>query len=176
MNINDLFAAYCQDHNQLEPLLTAARRLALRVTRNEDFAQQAITDLWTLLPNLDLPVDTSFYGWLMTRLRWRSLDGQRRTTKEIPPPTLEDEDGNALTDDETLGALAFHHSAPVEISDIEDRIAAIPDPFVRQVADLMLDGLSQKEIANQVGVGLAALKKRLQRFRESQGHPALLAA
>jgi RNA polymerase sigma factor (sigma-70 family) len=166
-SLNALYATYkVSPKVGLEPLLAEARRLALRVMQDEDFAQDAVTDLWQVLPDLELPAGTSFSGWFLTRLRWRSIDRRRRPVREEQPPVMgADDEGEPLTDDESLSALCFHQSAPVEIPDTEDRIAAIEDPFIRQVADLLLDGLSQAEIAEQLGVSVGALEQRLYRYR-----------
>ena len=95
---------------------------------------------------------------------------------EMQPPVMGDGEGEEMTDDESLSILSYRHSSRDGIPDIEGRIAAIEDPLIRQVCDLMLDGLTQEAIAKKLGLSLGALKLRLFRFRERKTDSLLMAA
>ena len=173
--MNHLFAAYQADPAVgLEPLLTTARVRAVNRLQDQDLAQKFIIDLWQVLPSL--PHGTNFSGWLNLRLRWAKLHGFRddaRGRKETPATYVNmpiDEDGQVPTNDEKLDYLAYLDRSKMPAYDMPN-LESISDPFIRDVANLLIQGYSQAECAWMLDVTPANLRKRLQRYRETESLP-----
>jgi len=93
-------------------------------------------------------------------------------------PQMIGEDGQALSEDEALGALQYAHLASTGqlAEDLDEEqperdpsalIAEIDDPVVRQTASLILLGSTQQQAAVQLGMKPGTLRQRLRRYRES---------
>jgi RNA polymerase sigma factor (sigma-70 family) len=167
--INNIYAKYLVDPAAHETaLFQAATRRAINVLQDEDEAQDFVLGVWQALPGL--AITESFSAWLNVRLRWHSLHAFRRAdqNKELAASYISfppDEDCEPLGNDDKLAILAFRYESKVKDAGLPD-IHAILDPFIRQVANLLLVGHTQDEIASILCVKPATLRKRLQRFRE----------
>lgn len=149
---------------ELDPLLQAVLRKAQAVLQDDDQAQSFVIDIWDVLPSL--VIERSFESWLNIRLRWhrsKAIAAANRSREE-QAPMLHGEDDEPLTEGDVLDILA-HRAAPRP--DHEPDLDAIEDPFLRDVAALLLEGHTQAETAQQLGINPSTLRKRLQRFRNS---------
>lgn len=132
-----------------------------RVAESEadDVLQDALVRIQTSLPALR--DDERFGPWVYrvarsaigdhVRARSRSLENARTTiTEDIEATDLEDADdlGRAL------------------VSCLSTFIAELPSPYREAITLTELEGLSQKEAAEMVGVSLSGMKSRVQRGRE----------
>ena len=165
--LNLLFAAHKADPiGGLEPLLVAVRIRAVNVLQDEDQAQDFLIDL---LPALEeLPEGGNFSGWINIRLRWTALHAHRddaRNNKEIPASYVDlgfDEEESPMGNEDKLDLLAFkdatRHDLPIDLTQITD-------PTLRKLAELLLQGYTQEEAAQQMGVSVGSIKQRLFRNR-----------
>ena len=167
--INSIYTNYLVDSAAHETaLFQAATRRAMNILQDEDEAQDFVLGVWQALPGLT--ITESFSAWLNVRLRWHSLRAFRRASqnKELAASYIDfppDDDGEQIGNDDKLAILAFRHDSKVREAGLPD-MDAILDPFIRQVANLLLVGHTQDEIADILCVKPATLRKRLQRFRE----------
>lgn len=164
-NLDQLYNSYRLGTCNLDDLLRAIRRKAVSILRDDDAAQDFIVNLWQILP--DLEIESSFSAYLHVKLRWASVDAVRRSQvrgREQQVPDFHDEEGNALSDTESLDVLPYRHLVS-EGADIETDTSLIEDPVIRQIADLLMQGFSQSEIATRLGMSTAAVKMRLLRHR-----------
>jgi DNA-directed RNA polymerase specialized sigma24 family protein len=177
--LNALFATYLQDpENGLEPLIAKVRSIAKRTYHDDDMAQQFAMMVWQSLPKLtDIPC--SFGGWVYRRLQWRRIDFIRALQPildhESQAPEMVGEDGESLTDDESFDILAFN--AMDAGAELDLRLETISDPFVQSVAQHLIEGHTQDEIADRLGVKPSTLRSRLLRYRHAnEAAPELMAA
>lgn len=141
-NLNALHGVYRLDpsSNNLDALLNVLRLKALRILRDEDLAQAFLVSFWRRLAFLNgiRDLDT----WTNIRLRWHRLSSERARTHH--------------------DVLLQDMVAP-DLLDLE----SITDPIVGRAADYILQGYSQQQCADFLGLSPAALRKRLQRYRRS---------
>jgi DNA-directed RNA polymerase specialized sigma24 family protein len=167
---NALYAAYLVDpaaHE--EKLLSVITKIARSELRDYDEAQEFVFRLWQELP---IPESHSkaFGAWIRRRLLWHRIDAGRRTAarKEVPVSRidmLDPEDGSPLSNEDKLDLFQFRADSK-EGKNRTVTITTINDPAVRKAAELMLLGYSQREIAERLGIGFEALRKKLQRFSQ----------
>ena len=140
-SINALWTAYQADHlSNLDALLVALRIKAARVLRDEDAVQVFLLALWGKLDSLTGIRDLD--AWTSIRLRWHLLSSARARRHH-----------DVLLEDITTP----------DMPDLE----SITDPVVRRAAGCILQGYSQRQCANLLGLSPAALRKRLERYRHS---------
>ena len=165
--LNLLFDAYKADPvGGLEPLLIAVRIRAVNVLQDEDQAQDFLIRLLPDLPGLP---DGNFAGWIGVRLRWARLNNHRddaRNVKEIAASYVDmgfDDEGSPMGNEDKLDILNYkdtaHRDLPVDLTQITD-------PTLRKLAELLLQGYTQEEAAQQMGVSLGSIKQRLFRNRQ----------
>lgn len=175
--LNALFRAYHADPaSQLDPLLIAVRRTALRVLLDEDAAQAFVVEIWQLLP--DLKAKGSFSAFIRRRLYWRSVDRARHLERTAdwmqPAPLRHDEDGELLSVEESLELVGFewNRSTGQLTEAFEDErpqpdLSSIGDPVIRTAAELIHQGRTQAQVADALGLSHAALRMRLARYRKT---------
>jgi len=166
--LNLLFDAYKADPvGGLEPLLTAVRVRAINVLQDEDQAQDFLIDL---LPALEeLPEGGNFSAWINIRLRWTALHAHRddsRNNKEVPASYVDlgfDDEDSPMSNEDKLDVLAYKDTAR---RDLPVDLTEITDPTLRKLAELLLQGFTQEEAAQQMSVSLGSIKQRLFRNRQ----------
>lgn len=176
MTINELYDSYRNDQTQLAALLKEMRRHAMRYLKDEDDCQEFLIEIVGLLPTLE--IRKSFVAWLTIRLRWKANELRRNRSIHAVEQIPTIADGECfMSDEDVTDALIFadlENSGDLDVDyDELDRLENPPldeidDLVVRQAAELMLDGLTQAEIAKRLGIQPAALRKRLQRYRDRQ--------
>lgn len=178
--LNTIYRAYLNDPAGNEsPFFKAVTRAAIDTMQDRDAAQDFVIEVWRSLP---IPDPTNFAAWLRRRLYWRACDEWNRTEQnpETPAtylPVAFDEDGERLTNDDRLAHLAHQWSTRTREPEPYDP-SEIDNPFIRRVAYLLLEGLTQDEIAERLGMKPSTLRVRLLRFRQKrqQSTQELLAA
>jgi RNA polymerase sigma factor (sigma-70 family) len=161
--LNLLFDAYKVDQVAgLEPLLAAIRVRAVNVLQDEDLAQDFLIDL---LPALAKLPEGSFAGWINVRLRWARLHAYRDDLrrKEVPASYVDlGDEEEPMSNEDKLDLLALKDTSrglPVNLEEIDD-------PILRKLAESLLQGYTQDEAAQQIGVSLGSIKQRLFRNRK----------
>jgi len=170
--INDLYANYLDDRvNGIEALIKAITKESVMLLHDADHAQDFVIEVWLELPALE--VTYSFAAWLYKCLRnkraglYRSSRSHRKIRLE-QPPIIRDYEGVPLSDEDVLDYFYFKSiHEPKDSPDEEELLATIPDPVIRRIGELILDGKSQKDIAALLGIRPVTLRKRLQRYRGS---------
>jgi DNA-directed RNA polymerase specialized sigma24 family protein len=176
--LNSFFADYQADLEKgLNPLLSAVRSIALHVFLDEDAAQDFTIGVWQVLPTLSST--GSFARWLHQRLNWRVQDHRRcaehRADWMQQAPESLDEDGESLSNEESLELVSFRWRQSIgelnsafEPARKSPDLDSIADPTVRMVAEMMLSGQSQVEIAQALGLNINTLRSRLSYYRHRQ--------
>jgi RNA polymerase sigma factor (sigma-70 family) len=166
--LNLLFDAYKADAVAgLEPLLTAIRIRAVNVLQDEDLAQEFLIDLRPAL--FELPEGGNFAAWINIRLRWTALHAHRddaRNNKEVPASYVElgfGAEDSPMNNEDKLDLLAFKDATR---RDLPVDLTQITDPTLRKLAESLLQGYTQEEAAQQLGVSLGSIKQRLFRNRK----------
>lgn len=130
-------------------------RMAFLYTRNEDDALDALQDgilkAYTHIKTLREP--KYFKTWLM-----RIVINSAQNLVKKRRPAAEWEELEELPDPETI--------SPEERMDLYDALHRLPEPMQQLLKLRYFDGLSNREIANQLGVTEGAVNVRLSRARE----------
>jgi len=148
-----------------------AYSLALRITGRsggaEEATQDAFLSLWRGAADYD-PARASLGAWLLTVVRYRSIDSLRRAALRAPQLDLTEGAAGRLEAPERTEeqVLADERTAWAH------RLVARLPPDQREVIDLAyFSGLTQQEIAAKVGVPLGTVKGRarlgLDRLRQA---------
>jgi DNA-directed RNA polymerase specialized sigma24 family protein len=165
-DLNQLYSTYVENPTSynLDDLLTAIRKVAMSVFHDDDQAQDFLVEVWPLLP--ELKIRDNFNGWLRTRLYWRDLNNHtaNQSCREEQPPVMFDDDGEQMTDEEVLALLDYQHKLR-QPKAIEVDLSTIDDPIVRYIAERLLQGYTQTEIAAEMGINRQTLYQRLYRYR-----------
>lgn len=143
--LNDLYAAYLADATKQGDLLTAVFEKAVWVLKDDDAAQDFVVGVWRALP-----VDFDLFSlWIRIRLRLYLARGYR---------------AKALARETAMPADEIER-LPLPRIAAETDLDSVRDPFLRTVAQRLLQGYPQDEIARSLGITPACLRKRLQRVR-----------
>jgi DNA-directed RNA polymerase specialized sigma24 family protein len=166
--LNALYADYLINREvNLEPLLEGVRRVALRMLHDDDDAQELTKTVSDKLPSLE--VTGSFAAFLHRLAIWRRIDYRRsrqsQQTWERQPPVMFDISGDRLSDVEVLDLLAANNTPG---DDPYPDLTVISDPLVRRIAELLLEGFTQGEIAHQLEMRPGTVRQRIRRYRASQ--------
>jgi RNA polymerase sigma-70 factor (ECF subfamily) len=124
----------------------------------EDVQQQVFLEVWERGPTYD-PRRSSPVTWIMTIARSRAIDHLRRRVPEPrdPATAIAAADGEAATSD--LDAL---HDAWW----LAAAIADLPEDEAEVLRLRFADGLTQREIAQRLGIPLGTVKTRMVRALE----------
>lgn len=154
------FAILAYEHHR--GLLAYARALVGDEATSADLVQDAFVIAWRNLDRFDVTRD--FGAWMrgIVRNKWR--EHLRRHSREVD------------VDEETLEAWearfanwdASRQAGKGEVFDhLEDCLRRLPDAMQDAVRRFYYQDESGESIASSLGLGTAALRKRLQRARES---------
>ncbi len=152
------FAALVERHTQR--FYATAFRMFGNSTQAEDAVQDAFLKLWQKPQGYDPSKGAKFTTWFTRVVTNVAIDQMRKTKPQTSPDILEFMAGSAPLADEELAAAQKAHA-------VEEAIQALPE---RQKAALNLcfyEGLSNKEAAEILGVGVKALESLLMRAKTS---------
>ncbi len=149
-------------------------RLAIRITGNEQDAEEVVQDaLWTAARKIDtFKGESAFGSWLYritANAAYQKLRGRRVKNHEVPLedllPTF-DESGQHL---ESVSDWSHRMEEPAVQAELRSVLSSAIDalPTDYRTAFLMHDveGLSNPEIAETLGISLPAVKSRVHRSR-----------
>ena len=148
---------------------TTVASIALAVVRDvsasEDVAQDVYLAAWQELPRLRNPA--SFLPWLRQLTRNRAHDAIRRGLRRPTRPTVEAPDAALAAIADPLPDAGAAMVAAEERAALQAALDELPDD-AREVLTLFYrEGRSVAQVAALLGLGEAAVKKRLQRARDT---------
>jgi DNA-directed RNA polymerase specialized sigma24 family protein len=127
-------------------LIAGVRSYALKLTRDEDVAQNVSVIVLAKLESFRRVDSTAFSRWVKAIVRRTGLEAYRTSSDH----TREFDENACINSDD---------SGYVNTSELPETI--------RLVADKLLQGYSLTEIASQLSVTPAALRNRLSRYRKA---------
>ncbi len=152
------FAQIVERHSGL--FYSAAYRMCSNAEEAEDIVQDAFLKLWNKPQGYDASKGAKFTTWFYRVVTNLAIDRMRRQKPQAKPEVLDVIADSAPRADESL-----EHKDQQEA--LEDAIAALPD---RQRAALNLcfyEGLSNKEAADILDVGVKGLESLLMRAKKA---------
>lgn len=160
-DLDALYAIYLTSPEEhINDLLEAVRVKAYRIVGDEDVAQDITISVWGILPSTT--IRDSFTKWLNMRIRkYRSRHYKRKANnKELQFLELRDTNGEVMSNSEAAAIIAYWNS-PADPSYIG--LSDISDQKLRVITYLSLEGWTQAEIAERIGMPHDALRKYLSR-------------
>ncbi|HLC41416.1 MAG TPA: sigma-70 family RNA polymerase sigma factor [Methylomirabilota bacterium] len=149
-------------------------RLAMRITRSPDDAEEVTQDaLWTAARKIDsFRGDSAFGSWLYriaANTAYQKLRGRREREVEQDWDTLLpqfDEDGRHLEPIEDWSESAGELVVQSELrGKLQEAVEALPPDYRTAFLFHDVEGLSNPEIAETLGISLPAVKSRVHRSR-----------
>ena len=137
------------------------RPFVSRRIRNESDVDDIVQEVFLRIQKglVDLRDDDRFGPWVYQIARSAIIDHQRRAAKhrvvdaDPPEQPIEDE-----TNDNEVSEELASYLAPF--------VAMMPSPYREAITLTELEGVTQKEAAEMLGVSLSAMKSRVQRGRQ----------
>ena len=172
IQINELFTNYLNDREKgLEPLLEAIRRKALLKFKDEDVTQDFLIEMWTFLAELPEDEDRtgkpSFLALLNQILLWRYIALKAQTPIEEQLPEIPGVNGEPISTQDTIDLLQFKEVSWQELGRgrrIEDvGYKKLDDEFLQEVADMLLTGKTQDQVAAALGIDREVLHRKILR-------------
>ena len=170
IQINELFTNYLNDREKgLEPLLEAIRRKALLKFKDEDVTQDFLIEMWTFLAELPEDEDRtgkpSFLALLNQILLWRYIALKAQTPIEEQLPEIPGVNGEPISTQDTIDLLQFKEVSWQELGRgrrIEDvGYKKLDDEFLQEVADMLLTGKTQDQVAAALGIDREVLHRKI---------------
>ena len=123
----------------------------------DDVLQEIFLRMQRGLPSLR--DDERFGPWLFTVARTTIIDHRRRAARHrvAEPDGTSEQEIEASDDDDALERELATYVTPF--------VAALPSPYREALTLTELEGLSQKEAAEMLGISLSGMKSRVQRGR-----------
>ena len=149
-------------------------RLALRITSSREDAEEAAQDaLWTVARKIDtFKGDSAFGSWLYRiaansayqKVRSRKGKGREISLDEVLPAL--DGDGRHWEPMDDWSRRVDERAMQKELGRVlEDTIAQLPPEYRTAVVLHDVEGMSNPDIAETLGISLAAVKSRVHRSR-----------
>jgi RNA polymerase sigma-70 factor (ECF subfamily) len=149
-------------------------RLALRITSSREDAEEAAQDaLWTVARKIDtFKGDSAFGSWLYRiaanaayqKVRSRRGKGREISLEEVLPAL--DGDGRHWEPMDDWSNRVDERAMQKELGRVlEETIAELPPEYRTAVVMHDVEGMSNPDIAETLGISLAAVKSRVHRSR-----------
>jgi RNA polymerase sigma-70 factor, ECF subfamily len=146
---SDAFAQLYDHHAAL--VYGIARRILGNPAQAEDVAQSVFLQVWSRPASFQ---GGNFAGWLATVARNASIDVLRSAAVRTRAPEMPaDLPSDLDLDDEVY--------ARVRASAVADALAALPPDQREPIVRAYFDGLSYREVAEQLGTPLGTIKSRI---------------
>ncbi len=149
-------------------------RLAFRITGSREDAEEAAQDaLWTVARKIDMfKGDSAFGSWLYriaANAAYQKLRSRKGRAREIAfddmLPSL-DTEGRHWEPMDDWSRRVDERAMQKELREVlEDAIAALPADYRTAVVLHDVEGMSNPDIAETLGISLAAVKSRVHRSR-----------
>lgn len=149
-------------------------RLAFRITGSREDAEEAAQDaLWTVARKIDMfKGDSAFGSWLYriaANAAYQKLRSRKGRAREIAIedmlPSL-DAEGRHWEPMDDWSRRVDERAMQKELREVlEDAIAALPADYRTAVVLHDVEGMSNPDIAETLGISLAAVKSRVHRSR-----------
>lgn len=149
-------------------------RLAFRITGSREDAEEAAQDaLWTVARKIDMfKGDSAFGSWLYriaANAAYQKLRSRKGRAREIAIedmlPSL-DTEGRHWEPIDDWSRRVDERAMQKELREVlEDAIAALPADYRTAVVLHDVEGMSNPDIAETLGISLAAVKSRVHRSR-----------
>ncbi len=159
------FAALVRRHTPL--FFSAAYRICAKTDEAEDIVQDAFLKLWDRPEAFHHDKNTKFTTWFYRVVTNLAIDKSRKKKPMAPQEALE-----ALSDQAPLAETAMQEHERAQA--LEQAIQALPERQKLALNLCFYEGLSNKEAADILGVGLKALESLLVRAKKTL-HSELLA-
>jgi RNA polymerase sigma-70 factor (ECF subfamily) len=174
-----LVAALRRDPSEAAPALVETYgdrvyRLALRITGSREDAEEAAQDaLWTVARKIDsFKGDSAFGSWLYriaANAAYQKVRSRKGRAREIAidevVPAL-DADGRHWEPMDDWSRRVDERAMQNELREVlEDAIAALPPDYRTAVVLHDVEGMSNPDIADALGISLPAVKSRVHRSR-----------
>jgi RNA polymerase sigma-70 factor (ECF subfamily) len=144
------------------PLYSTALHILRDAREAEDIVQEVFLTLWEKAPAFDQERGSAF-SWAVTLTRNRAIDRLRlrRRRTELLAASLPGDLGYASADesDDSASALGLKEHAAA----VRSAVAALPAEQQRALTLAFFGGLTQQEIASQLGEPLGTVKARIRR-------------
>jgi RNA polymerase sigma-70 factor (ECF subfamily) len=138
----------------------AAFNLAMRIVNDRgtaaDVTQEAFLEVWRHRERYR-PERGAPRSWLLGIVRNRAIDAYRLTTRTGGPPQAERWDTEQTSEDN----VEDHAIALDEARALRHALGQLPDEQLTVMDLAYFDGLTQTEIANQLGIPLGTVKGRV---------------
>jgi RNA polymerase sigma-70 factor (ECF subfamily) len=158
----------------LETFGARVYRLALRITGSREDAEEAAQDaLWTVARKIDtFKGDSAFGSWLYrvaANAAYQKVRSRKARAREIALdevlPSL-DADGRHWEPMDDWSGRVDEHAIQKELRGVlEEAIAALPADYRTAVVLHDVEGMSNPDIAEALGISLPAVKSRVHRSR-----------
>jgi RNA polymerase sigma factor CnrH len=156
----EAFADLARTHHR--ELLVYARALTREDHQSRDIVQESFVTAWENMERFDVTRD--FGSWLrgIVRNKWRET--MRRNNKQI---ALEDDALESMEAEMLTWQELRQDGGPGVFIRLEDCVGKLPEALVGAVKSFYYEGCSTDEAAEQLDIGGATLRKRLERARQA---------
>ena len=156
----ETFADLARTHHR--ELLVYARALTREDHQSRDIVQESFVTAWENMERFDVTRD--FGSWLrgIVRNKWRET--MRRNNKQI---ALEDDALESMEAEMLTWQELRQDGGPGVFIRLEDCVGKLPEALVGAVKSFYYEGCSTDEAAEQLDIGGATLRKRLERARQA---------
>lgn len=156
----ETFAGLARLHHR--ELLVYARALTREDHQSRDIVQESFVTAWENMERFDVTRD--FGSWLrgIVRNKWRET--MRRNNKQI---ALEDDALESMEAEMLTWQELRQDGGPGVFIRLEDCVGKLPEALVGAVKSFYYEGCSTDEAAEQLDIGGATLRKRLERARQA---------
>ena len=156
----EAFADLARTHHR--ELLVYARALTREDHQSRDIVQESFVTAWENMERFDVTRD--FGSWLrgIVRNKWRET--MRRNNKQI---ALEDDALESMEAEMLTWQELRQDGGPGFFIRLEDCVGKLPEALVGAVKSFYYEGCSTDEAAEQLDIGGATLRKRLERARQA---------
>ena len=156
----EAFADLARTHHR--ELLVYARALTREDHQSRDIVQESFVTAWENMERFDVTRD--FGSWLRGILRNKWRETMRRNNKQI---ALEDDALESMEAEMLTWQELRQDGGPGVFIRLEDCVGKLPEALVGAVKSFYYEGCSTDEAAEQLDIGGATLRKRLERARQA---------
>ena len=159
----EAFAALAREHHR--ELLVYARVLTRESHQSRDIVQDSLVAAWEHQDRFDVTRDFGTWVRGIIRNKWRET--MRRNAKQI---ALEDDALESMEAEMLTWQELRQDGGPGVFVKLEGCVEKLPEALLAAVREFYYKGSSTDEAAEELAVGGATVRKRLERAREALRH------